>query len=208
MADNIWNLGSTVSTPAPAGEDIVIEVDGNAVSPDGGVFETADGGVTVDLSHEVDDKPTAHFDNLAMKMDSNELSRIAGELTEAIDTDDQSRAEWLSTRAKGLDLLGLKLEDAKGDVGSTSAPVEGMSVVRHPILLEAVLTAWANARAELLPASGPVKVVDTGQRSPEGDILADCLEKDFNYYLTVKAREYVPDTDRMLLDDRIRWLRF
>jgi hypothetical protein len=39
MADNIWNLGSTVSTPAPAGEDIVIEVDGNAVSPDGGVFE-------------------------------------------------------------------------------------------------------------------------------------------------------------------------
>ena len=74
-----------------------------------------------------------------------------------------------------------------------------MSVVRHPILLEAVLMAWANARAELLPASGPVKVVDTGQRSPEGDILADCLEKDFNTYLTVKAREYVPDTDRMLL---------
>jgi hypothetical protein len=166
MADNIWNLGSTVSTPAPAGEDIVIEVDGNAVSPDGGVFETADGGVTVDLSHEVDDKPTAHFDNLAMQMDSNQLSRIAGELVDAISTDDDSRAEWLSTRAKGLDLLGLKLEDAKGDVGSTSAPVEGMSVVRHPILLEAVLTAWANARAELLPASGPVKVVDTGQRSP------------------------------------------
>jgi hypothetical protein len=199
MADNIWNLGSTVSTPAPAGEDIVIEVDGNTVSPDGGVFETADGGVTVDLSPEVDDKPTAHFDNLALKMDSNQLSRIAGELVDAISTDDDSRAEWLSTRAKGLDLLGLKLEDAKGDVGSTSAPVEGMSVVRHPILLEAVLSAWANARAELLPASGPVKVVDTGQRSPEGDILADCLEKDFNYYLTVKAREFVPDTDRMLL---------
>ena len=55
-------------------------------------------------------------------------------------------------RAKGMDLLALKLEDPKGDVGQTSAPVEGMSTVRHPLLLEAVLTAWSNARGELLPA--------------------------------------------------------
>ena len=73
MADNLWNLGSTPGTPAPAGEDIVIEIEGNAVSPDGGVTERADGGVTVDLSPEADDKPTAHFDNLALKMDSNNL---------------------------------------------------------------------------------------------------------------------------------------
>ena len=84
-------------------------------------------------------------------------------------------------------------------VGSTSAPVEGMSVVRHPLLLESVLMAWANARAELLPADGPVKVKDVGQRSPQSDELADCLEKDFNFYLTKKAKEYYPDTDRMLL---------
>ena len=74
-----------------------------------------------------------------------------------------------------------------------------MSVVRHPLLLESVLMAWANARAELLPADGPVKVKDVGQRSPQSDELADCLEKDFNFYLTKKAKEYYPDTDRMLL---------
>src|SRR5262249_21550747 len=30
------------------------------------------------------------------------------------------------------------------------------------------------------------------------DELADALEKDFNHYLTVTAKEYVPDTDQML----------
>ena len=38
-----------------------------------------------------------------------------------------------------------------------------------------------------------------GKRSLKRDKLAEDLEKDFNWYLTKKAREYYPDTDRLLL---------
>ena len=204
MADNIWNLGNVPGNrPDDAiAQDVIIEIDNggpSAMTDEGIVTELPDGSVAVDLSPKVDESETKHYDNLAMRMDQSELGRIGEQLIDAIEADDQSRAEWLQTRARGLELLGLKLEEPKGDVGSTSAPVEGMSVVRHPLLLESVLMAWANARAELLPADGPVKVKDVGQRSPQSDELADCLEKDFNFYLTKKAKEYYPDTDRMLL---------
>ena len=204
MADNIWNLGNIPGNrPDDAvAQDVIIEIDNagqSDVTDEGIITELPDGSIAVDLAPKVDESETTHYDNLALRMHQSELGRIAEQLVDAIEADDQSRAEWLQTRARGLELLGLKLEEPKGDVGSTSAPVEGMSVVRHPILLEAVMMAWANARAELLPADGPVKVKDIGQRSPQSDELADCLEKDFNFYLTKKAREYYPDTDRMLL---------
>ena len=204
MADNIWNLGNVPGNrPDDAiAQDVIIEIDNggpSAMTDEGIVTELPDGSVAVDLSPKVDEGENKHYDNLAMRMDQSELGRIGEQLIDAIEADDQSRAEWLQTRARGLELLGLKLEEPKGDVGSTSAPVEGMSVVRHPLLLESVLMAWANARAELLPSDGPVKVKDVGQRSPQSDELADCLEKDFNFYLTKKAKEYYPDTDRMLL---------
>lgn len=48
------------------------------------------------------------------------------------------------------------------------------------------------------PAAFPPPVLP-GLAAPESrDALADALEKDFNHYLTTTAKEYVPDTDRML----------
>ena len=75
-----------------------------------------------------------------------------------------------------------------------------MSKVRHPLLLEAVLRFQANARSELLPTDGPVKVrEDNNNATLDSDTLANDLETDLNHYLTSTAREYYPDTDRMLL---------
>jgi hypothetical protein len=94
-------------------------------------------------------------------------------------------------------MMGLKKEDANSP---EAAPMEGMSKVRHPMLLEASLRFQANARSELLPTDGPVKIrVDQSTSSPETDKLAEALENDMNHYLTVTASEYIPDTDRMLL---------
>lgn len=199
----LWNLGlgkvPLNGTPQPE-EDVAVEVIEAAVPDDSSIIVNEDGSVTVDTS-PVSDGYVAkgHFANLAEGMSSIDLSSLANGLIELIEQDDASRSEWLATRAAGIDLLGLKLESAKGDVGSTNAPVEGMSTVRHPILIEAVLTAWSNARGELLPASGPVKVSDSGRRSADRDQLCEALEKDFNFFLTKKAREYYPDTDRLLL---------
>jgi hypothetical protein len=101
----------------------------------------------------------SEFDtNLALKLDDMELEEIGSTLLEGIKLDDDSRKEWLETRALGISLLGLKLEKPRSDAGASSAPLEGMSTVRHPLLLEATVRFQATARGELLPAAGPVKV--------------------------------------------------
>lgn len=182
-------------------------------------IEHEDGSVTIDFepdkakSEPDDDK---FGQNIAKKLDDSKLSEIATNLLEGIARDELSRKDWLETRAIGIDLLGLKLEKPRSDAGSNTAPLEGISTVRHPLLLEATVTFQATARAELLPASGPVKIRNDSTTAPKNvftgtnaaqqladsieskDELAQALEKDMNHYLTAIATEYVPDTDRML----------
>jgi len=168
-------------------------------------IEHGDGGVTVSLNGKPLDEPESKgpkgwFDNLAEDVDDGELARIADDLLRGIEDDLETREEWIEDRAQGIKLLGLKIE-LPGLQGATDgAPVEGMSRVRHPLLLEAVLRFQANARSELLPTDGPVKIRDDGNGTlVEEDRLADALEKDLNHFLTSTATEYYPDTDRMLL---------
>ena len=140
------------------------------------------------------------FDNLVEDIDQGALGSIADELLRGIEDDIESRRDWIEGRAQGIKLLGLKLEIPGIAGGADGAPVEGMSRVRHPLLLEAVLRFQANARSELLPTDGPVKVRDDNNNATlEEDTLANALERDLNHYLTATASEYYPDTDRMLL---------
>lgn len=170
------------------------------MTPEGTLeVEMADGSVVIDLEPRLKRTTGAsHFDdNIAEKLSLADLSAIAGTLVEAIKADDDSRAQWLSTRAKGIDLLGLKLDDPRSDIAS-GAPLEGMSTVRDPLLLEACIRFMSNASAELLPASGPVKVRNDGPGDTAHDIQAETLEKEINRYLTTTASDYYPDTKRML----------
>lgn len=166
-----------------ANGDITVSIDGGPVSAAG----------------DDDDEPDGWYDNLAKEIDDLELSRISDELLRGIEADISTRSDWIEDRAQGLKLLGLKIELPGVQGSSDGAPVEGMSKVRHPLLLEAVLRFQANARSELLPTDGPVKIRDDSNNSgAELDKLASALEKDMNHYLTVTATEYYPDTDRML----------
>lgn len=192
------------------GLDITITDDPSDVLDESGALTITnpDGSVVVDFSpkNSLDDYDHGFYTNLADgKIEEGELDRIASELMGDIENDIRSREEWLRIRERGIELLGYKLEDPRGDIGTTSAPLEGMSTVRHPLLSESVLRFQANARGELLPASGPVKVRNDSPPPPEGEEgiqasedLASALEIDFNHYLTVTCREYYPDTDRML----------
>ena len=182
---------------------IVIDDDTETVHVDpltGTVTEhQPDGGVVVHLDapkpHEDNDNDD-WFENLAEDIDSMKLGIIANDLVSAIEADDRSRKEYLETRARGMDMLGIKLEKPASGVGDT---VEGMSRVTNPLLLEAILKGWANAQAELLPSSGPCKIKDDGTETKGEDELAEALEKGMNHYLTVTAKEYYPDTSHMLL---------
>lgn len=192
-------------------EDIEVNVanDPTDALDDNNVLTTfnPDGTVVVDYNPPKADAPnTGFYSNLADgTISDEELDRIASELLEDIGNDVLSRSEWVQMRERGIDLLGFKLDDPRGDLGPSSAPLEGMSSIRHPLLSEAVLRFQANARGELLPASGPVKVRSDMPAPPNGvpgvqetEDLSDALETDFNHYLTVTAPEYYPDTDRML----------
>lgn len=185
-------------------------------------IENPDGSITFDENPDLNEQDADENDfyrNLANEIDGSDLGMFASELLTGIELDIQSRREWMETRTTGIKLLGLKIEEPNVDLGASSAPLQGMSTIRHPLLLEATVRFQASARGELLPASGPVKVrndlpmpPDTPPGAPplpppapdappEGqamDDLGDALEKDFNHYLTDTATEYVPDTDRML----------
>jgi hypothetical protein len=140
------------------------------------------------------------FDNLVDDIDPTELSRISADIMKGIQDDMDSRKEWIEDRAQGIKLLGLKIEIPGLAGASDGAPVEGMSKVRHPLLLEAVLRFQANARSELLPTDGPVKIRNDSTRATlQQDQMANALQRDLNHYLTSIATEYYPDTDRMLM---------
>lgn len=193
-----------------------IDISGGDTSPvsfkDGVLkVERADGSVAIDLNPDrsaFGRKRDTGFDaNLAHDMDDGDLAAIASELLEGIELDEDSRRDWLEIRSRGISLLGLKLEEPRGDTGTSSAPLEGMSTVRHPLLLEASVAFQAGARGELLPAKGPIKIRnDTPTGAPPGtlegsspsDELATALETYLNKYLITIAREYYPDTDKML----------
>ena len=189
---------------------IVMDADENADQPemdiDGNVLriDHGDGSISVSLDGRPIEsskrkKTEGWHENLAEEMDENALSEIAHRLIKGIEEDIDSRKEWIEDRAQGLRLLGLKIEIPGQQGTADGAPVEGMSRIRHPLLLESVLRFQANARAELLPTDGPVKVrVDSNQDGPEMDQQAEYLERDFNHYLTAVAKEYYPDTDKML----------
>jgi len=196
----------------PPGEDVVVEnapenADVEHTDKQGNVIKIdhPDGSITISLDGKpVEEAESAYdegwFANLADKIDGMELSRVADDLIRAIGDDVDSRRDWIEDRAQGIKLLGLKIEVPGIGGSAEGAPVEGMNRVRHPLLLEAVLRFQANARAELLPTDGPIKIrVDDNNASFQTDRMADALERDLNHYLTAIATEYYPDTDRMLL---------
>jgi hypothetical protein len=163
-------------------------------------IELPDGSVSINLTPTPERKNPGEDDfdeNIALELDPGTLGYIGSELHRQIKQDDESRAEWLQQYVEGLSLLGTKIESPKSNATDGSTSVEGQSTVRHPLLLEAVVRFQANARGELLPSRGPVKVRNDGLDSSLIDTDALALQTDFNHYLTVTASEYYPDTERM-----------
>lgn len=191
--------------PVSNGADItVVSDDPNVVDFDQSTNTTQialpDGSVTISFGPPALPRKASKFhDNLAEGLTESELSTVTEKLLLGIDSDIQSRAAWLQNVSDGISLLGLELKTPRGASVAGATPAEGVSTVDHPLLLEAVLRFQANARGELLPTDGPVKVRNDGESNALTERLAQALEKDLNVYLTKTAKEYYPDTDRMLL---------
>lgn len=190
----------------PPGLDVIVMADGEGgyeSDPETGTITipTEDGGVIVDLNPaatKAAETVSDHDANLADVLEPAVLQDIASELMTGIQQDEEDNKQWLENRALGIRLLGLNVNTPKSDVTSSAAGTEGMSTVVHPLMLEATLRFQANARGELLPSQGPVKIETALEDSSGDDDIAEKFEKDMNFYMTKVATEYVPDTDRML----------
>ena len=152
------------------------------VSPDGDVTPIMESEEALATDHNV---------NLTNILDDSMLASLSSELISAFEEDKNSRDEWLTTFADGLELLGIKSEDR-------DQPFPGASGVTHPLLAEAATQFQAQAYKELLPANGPVKTKVLGAETPE--IMARCARvKEFmNYQITEVMEEYDPDMDSLL----------
>ena len=138
--------GVTIDHDEPADEQHEEDERGNIIKiehDDGSVTISMDGSSLVDK--DPDAPPPGWFDNLADKIDPSVRNRLAEDLLRGIDEDTESRRDWVEDRANGMRLLGLKIEIPNVSGASDGAPIDGMSRVRHPLLLEAVLRFQANA---------------------------------------------------------------
>ena len=151
------------------------------------------GEVTVDFGdgEDEEDLPEAFGDNLAESMDEDEMKSLAADLLESFTADRDSRKDWAMAYIKGLDLLGMRIEDR-------SQPWEGASGVFHPMLTEAVVRFQAQAMGELYPASGPVRTKIAGKLTPEKAKQADRVQNELNYIITEEMPEYRDELEQML----------
>jgi hypothetical protein len=171
-------------------EEISIEIE----NPDSVVVETEDGGMLIDFDPDLMEGLSPDFDsNLAEFMDDGELRSLAKELMSLARSDKESRKDWEETYIKGLEQLGMKIEDR-------STPWPGACGVQHPVLSEAVVRFQAQTITEIFPNDGPVKVKMFGKMTDEKEKQAYRVKEYMNYLITEEMPEYRSETEKMLFN--------
>lgn len=155
--------------------EIILEEDGSAVV-----------NMTEDDADEVD-----FYANLAEVIDEDDLSDIAMDVGAMFEADKASRSDWEQMYSKGMDLLGLKLEER-------TKPFRGASGATHPMLTEAIVQFQAQAFKELMPAGGPVRTQVVGRETVEKTQQAARVQDFMNYQITSVMEEYTPEFDQLL----------
>ena len=173
----------------PSESELKVEV----VNPDAVSIETEDGGVVVDFEGSATEELMGadHNSNLAEYMEEEDLEEMASDLVSDFESDRTSRKEWSRSYVKGLDLLGMKIEER-------TQPWEGASGVFHPLLSEAIVRFQAQAMGEIFPASGPVRTKIVGKQTKEKNEQSKRVEHEMNYMLTEEMTEYRDETEQML----------
>ena len=169
--------------------DVVIAGEAEEM-PDVEIVLEEDGGATIAIGEE-DDKDVDFYANLAEVIDPDVLSLISIELMSLFDADKSSRQDWEQMYAKGLDLLGLKMDER-------TKPFRGAAGAVHPMLTESIVQFQAQAFKELMPAGGPVRSQIIGKETLDKAQQAARVQDFMNYQLTTVMEEYTPETDQAL----------
>lgn len=156
-------------------------------------IETEDGGVVIEFGDPRTEleEDSDHEANLADLIDDAKLASVANDLIDGFLADRNSRKEWATAYIKGLDLLGMKIEDR-------TQPWMGATGVYHPMLSEAVVRFQAQAMGELMPASGPARTKIVGKITPEKVRQSYRVEQEMNYQITEEMPDYRTEMEQML----------
>ena len=180
-------------TPADFDIEETDEVEIQVVNPEAVSIESDGEEVIIDFTGEFTEELVGpdHDANLAEYIEDDELGALASELVDDFVADRQSRKDWARSYVKGLDLLGMKIEER-------TQPWAGAAGVFHPVLTEAVVRFQAQAMSELFPASGPVRTKVMGKKDQDKLDQAQRVETEMNYLLTEEMSEYRDETEQML----------
>ena len=172
----------------PEQEELSISID----NPDSVAIATDDGGMIIDFEPDKQNIMAEDFDsNLADYMDESTLNELGGDLISQYQAYKDSRSEWEESYVKGLDQLGLKIEER-------TTPWAGACGVFHPMLSEAVIRFQSQSIAEMFPAQGPVRTKIVGKLTEDKTKQAGRVQDYLNYLLTHEMSEYRTETEKML----------
>ena len=152
----------------------------------------SDGSMEITIVPDSNVGDMGEFDsNLAEFLEDSELSSLANDLIESVESDTDARKEWAETYVKGLQVLGFNIEER-------SEPWQGACGVYSNVLAEAAIRFQAEAMSETFPAAGPVRTKILGEETKEKLEAADRVKADMNYELTDKMVEYRSEHERLL----------
>jgi len=151
------------------------------------VIIESDGGATVELGEKEADE-VDFYANLAEVIEPDVLAQIGIEVASLFEADKGSRSEWEQMYAKGLELLGFRMEER-------TKPFRGATGATHPMLTEAIIQFQAQAFKELMPAGGPVRSQIMGKETVEKFQQAGRVQDFMNYQITTVMEEYTPEFD-------------
>ncbi len=183
------SIDKAMDPAVPSAETEPVEVE--IFNPDAVSIEMPDGGALVIFGEDPSEEDVGFDGNLAEVLADSVLSELAGELISAVDADRNSRSEWERTYIKGLELLGMKIEDR-------TTPWPGACGVFHPLLTEAAVRFQATSIMETFPAAGPVRTQIQGVVNEDKQRQARRVQDDMNYLLTERMQEYRSEHEKML----------
>ena len=169
-------------------EEVTVAIE----NPDSVAIETDDGGMIIDFDPDSSPMGMEDFNsNLAEFMSDIDLNEMGADLVSQFEADKDSRSEWEESYVKGLDQLGLKIEER-------TTPWAGACGVFHPMLSEAVVRFQSQSIAEMFPAQGPVRTKLVGKITSDKTKQAQRVQDYLNYLLTHQMSEYRTETEKML----------
>jgi hypothetical protein len=159
-------------------------------SPDIEIILEDDGSAIIELGED-EAEEVGFYGNLAEVIDTNDLGSISIDLMALFEADKSSRSDWEQMYSKGLELLGLKIEER-------TKPFRGAAGAVHPMLTEAIVQFQAQAFKELMPAGGPVRTQTVGKETMDKVQQASRVQDFMNYQITTVMKEYTPEFDQLL----------